>query len=149
VAMLVFVAAAALVSPITGVLADRCGPRPVAVVGIAVTVAGVLTMLGIDAETRVASLSWRMAVIGVGGALANSPIMTLILAATPSEQTGTASGITTIARTLGSTIGPAGAAVAWSVAGGHLAGFHVGVLTLAALACAGLLALLTARVRRT
>lgn len=149
VAMLVFVAAASVVSPIAGVLADRCGPRLIAAVGIAITVAGVLTMLGIDAETGVVGLAWRMAVIGIGGALANSPVMTLILAATPSERTGTASGITNIARTLGSTVGPAAAAVAWSVGGGELGGFRAGVLTLAAMACAGLLALLAARVHST
>ncbi|GAB3500367.1 MFS transporter [Amycolatopsis cihanbeyliensis] len=144
VAMLVFVATASVVAPVAGVLADRYGPRPVAAVGIAVGLIGVLLLLGMAADTGVVGLSWRMAVIGVGGALANSPTMTLILAATPDERTGTASGVTNVARTLGSTIGPAVTALAWSIAGGGQPGFQAGIVALGMLAGAGLVALLAA-----
>ncbi|ONF74372.1 MFS transporter [Amycolatopsis keratiniphila] len=145
VAMLVFVATASIVSPLAGVLADRCGARPVAAVGVTITVAGMLTMLSLDGETDVGGLSWRMVVIGVGMALANSPIMALILAAAPPDQTGTAGGVANLGRTLGSTIGPAAAAMAWSLTGGGLGGFHTGAVTLSILVLTGFITLLAAR----
>ncbi len=145
VAILVFVATASVISPLAGVLADRCGARPVAAVGVTITVAGMLTMLSVDSATDMGGLSWRMVVIGVGMALANSPIMTLILAAAPADQTGTAGGVANLGRTLGSTIGPAAAAMAWSLTGGGLGGFHAGVVILSILVLTGFLTLLAAR----
>lgn len=48
----------------------------------------------------------------------NAPTMAAILHAIPDGREGAAGGITSLARTLGTTVGPAVAAAAWSLAGG-------------------------------
>ncbi len=149
VAMLFFVGGASVVAPIAGVLADRYGPLPVATVGAALTVAGMLTMLSLGSAAELVDLAWRMAAIGDGMALFNSPTMTAILNATPHGQAGTAGGVTSIARTVGTTIGSAVAALAWSVTGGGAPGFSGGVIALTIFAFAGFIMLLMARERVT
>lgn len=57
-----------------------------------------------------------------------------LLAATGNEQAGTASGVTSIARTLGTTLGPVAAALSWLLGA---TGFRLGVLTLATCATTG------------
>ncbi|MGH8876518.1 MAG: hypothetical protein ACRD0P_04120 [Stackebrandtia sp.] len=87
----------------------------------------------------------RLGIIGLGGALINSPVMTAILAATPDGQTGTAGGITNVARTLGSTVGPALTAMAWSLGGGGETGFDTGIIVLSGFALTAVGALFAAR----
>ena len=145
VAILWFTAAAALLAPVAGVLTDKLGPLPVAATGAALSVLGLLSMLPLGPGSGVVDLSWRLAVIGAGGALTNSPIMTAILAATPEGAAGTAGGLTNVARTLGNTLGPAAVAVAWNLGGGGAAGFATGIWVLTGFTAAALAALLTAR----
>lgn len=145
VAILWFTAAAALLAPVAGALTDKLGPLPVAASGAALSALGLLSMLALGPGSSVADLSWRLAVIGAGGALTNSPIMTAILAATPEGEAGTAGGLTNVARTLGNTLGPAVVAVAWNLGSGGAAGFASGIWVLAGLTAAALAALLAAR----
>ena len=145
VAILWFTAAAALLAPVAGVLTDKLGPIPVAVAGAALSVLGLLSMLSLGPGSSVVDLSWRLAVIGAGGALTNSPIMTAILAATAVGAAGTAGGLTNVARTLGNTLGPAAVAVAWNLGGGGATGFATGIWVLAGFTAAALGALLAAR----
>jgi DHA2 family multidrug resistance protein-like MFS transporter len=145
VALLCFVAAGALVSPIAGALTDRHGAGRVAFAGGVLTVAGVLPLATLDAGAGAFDLSWRMAILGAGMALFNSPNMTSILQATPDGQGGTVGGVTNVGRTLGTTLGPALAALAWTASGGGLAGFRTAVAVLAGCAATGAFALLLAR----
>ncbi|GAA0384771.1 MFS transporter [Micromonospora gifhornensis] len=140
VAMLFFTAAASLVAPLAGLLADRYQPLPVAAAGVAMTVAGLLSMLTLGPAANVVDLSWRMLLIGAGMALFNSPTVTLLLAAAPEGRAGTAGGVSNLVRTLGTTIGPAATALMWSLGGG-IGGFRTGVVMLTAFAVAGLVAL--------
>ncbi len=109
-ALVFFIAASAVITPLAGLLADRFRPLPVATLGGATTVAGLLPMLTLAANASLFDLAWRMAILGAGMALFNSPIMTAILDATPEHHTGTTGGITNLARTLGTALGPA---LAW------------------------------------
>jgi MFS family permease len=139
-AILCFVGSASVVSPIAGMLADRFAPRPVATIGGTLAAVGVLSMVTLGAAAGLMDLAWRMAVIGAGMALFNAPNMSAILEATPAGQAGTAGGISTIARTLGNSIGPAVAALAWSLGGGGTKGFRAGVVALTGFAAAGVIA---------
>jgi DHA2 family multidrug resistance protein-like MFS transporter len=147
IAILWFVAAAALLAPLAGYLADRIGPLPVAAIGAVLSIAGLATMFAMGPNVGVVGLSWRLAIIGAGGALFNAPAMTAILAATPTGQAGAAGGVTNVARTLGNLIGPAAVAAAWSLGGGGRAGFTAGNAILVCGAVAALMALLAARTR--
>lgn len=132
-----FVAASALLSPVAGILADRFGALLIATIGCVLTVAGMLTVTTLDATSGTTELIWCATATGAGMAVFNAPIMTALLHAAPKDQSGSASGLAGVTRMLGSTIGPAVAAMAWSYAGGGVAGLHAGVYSLAALvACA-------------
>lgn len=145
IALLGFVLAAALVSPVAGTLADRFGAINIATLGAGLTVLGLLTLVSLDASASLFELVVRTAAVGIGMAIFNAPVMATMLEAAPPEMMGTASGISTVARMLGSTVGPAVAALAWSMSGGGLAGMQNGVWALATLALLGFLALLWAR----
>lgn len=82
-ALVFFVATSALITPMAGMLADRFRPLPVAAWGGALTVAALLPMLTLTPDTGLAGLGWRMALLGAGMALFNSPNMTAILQTTP------------------------------------------------------------------
>lgn len=141
-ALVFFVAAGAVITPLAGLLADRFRPLPVATWGAATTVAGLLPMLTLAPDAGMADLAWRMALLGAGMALFNSPNMTAILDATPEGRTGTVGGITNLARTLGTTLGPALAALGWALGSGGTNGFQVGVWALTVLTLAAFTALL-------
>lgn len=142
--LLFFVGAMALVSSLAGVLADRYGPRVVALVGAVVSVAGMLTMLGLGPQAGTFDLAWRLALLGVGAGLFNTPVNAAVLAATPEGMTGTAGGLAMTVRTVAATIGPVLAALCWTVAGGGIAGFRTGVTVLSGFAVLALLILLRA-----
>ncbi len=147
VALLFFVGAVAPIAPLAGVLSDRYGTTAIAAAGAAVSVAGMLAMLTLGPDARLVDLAWRLAVVGVGAGLFNPPINAAILAATPDGMAGTAGGIGMTVRTIAMTVGPAVAALSWTVAGGGVPGFRAGVLVLTTLALAGLLTLLVAAPR--
>ncbi|MFQ6852979.1 MFS transporter [Streptomyces sp. 35M1] len=143
-ALVFFVATSALITPMAGMLADRFRPLPVAAWGGALTAAALLPMLTLTPDTSLAGLGWRMALLGAGMALFNSPNMTAILQATPHDHTGTVGGVTNLARTLGTTLGPAVAALGWTLGSGGTNGLRTGVAALTALTLAAFTALLTA-----
>ena len=123
IALLFFVGAVAPVSPLAGVLADRYGTRSIALAGSAVSVVALLAMLTITADAGLAELAWRLALLGIGGGLFNTPINTAVLAAAPIGMAGTAGGIGATARMVAMTLGSSVAALCWTVAGGGLPGF--------------------------
>lgn len=78
----------------SGRIADRIGPRPLLTIGPAVAAAGfvLLAVPGIGARYATGYLP-AMAVLGLGLAIAVSPLTTSVLGSVPSEDTGVASGI--------------------------------------------------------
>jgi predicted MFS family arabinose efflux permease len=141
VALLFLIGTIAPVSSLAGWASDRLGTRRVALAGAVVAVVGVLTMLSLPADAGLADLAWRLAVLGTGIGLFNPPLNAAILAASPPEMAGTAGGLAMTVRTLAMTGGPAVAALAWTAAGGGLAGFRAGAVTLACIAALGVAAL--------
>jgi predicted MFS family arabinose efflux permease len=141
VVLLFFVGAMAPISPFAGMLSDRYGTMLVARVGGAVMVAAMVTMVTVGPDAGLADLAWRLAVLGVGAALFNTPVNAAILAATPAGMAGTGGGLAMTARTIATTVGPAVAALCWTLAGGGIAGFRTGVVVLAVVAAGGLVVL--------
>jgi EmrB/QacA subfamily drug resistance transporter len=102
--LLPFSAGVAIVSPLAGRLMGKVGARPPILVGLALMVAGLMTLIaGMHAGVVVACTG--LAVTAVGGALCLTPITTLAMTSVPPERGGMASGIMSAQRAIGSTVG--------------------------------------------
>lgn len=142
VALMFFVAAMAPVSAVAGALADRLGTTAVALAGSAVGVLGMLSMLTLDAGAGLMDMAWRLVVLGIGAALFNPAVNAAMLAGAPPGSEGVAGGVGMTARTIAMTVAPAVSALAWTLAGGGVAGFRAGVVVITAAGVVGLLVLL-------
>jgi DHA2 family multidrug resistance protein-like MFS transporter len=142
VTLLFFVGAMSVVSAAAGALADRIGTHRVALAGSVASVVAMLTMLTLDAGSGLLDMGWRMVVLGLGAALFNTAINTAMLASAPAGSEGVAGGVGMTVRTIAMTIGPAVSALAWTVAGGGVAGFRAGVLVITIATAVGLAVLL-------
>ncbi|MCU1661425.1 MAG: transporter, family, multidrug resistance protein [Pseudonocardiales bacterium] len=141
VALLFFVGAMAPISSVAGAVADRYGTTVVALVGSAIGVLGMLSMLSLDAGSGLVDMAWRLVVLGIGAALFNPAINAAMLAGAPPGSEGVAGGVGMTVRTIAMTVGPSVSALAWTLAGGGVAGFRAGVVVITAAAAVGLLVL--------
>jgi MFS family permease len=145
VALLVFVAGVAALALVSGSLTDRYGPWLVAMGGSAVSALALgLLMLPV---TSMVDLCWRLAVPGVGQGLFNTAMNTLVMSGAPEGMEGTAGGLGSTARMVGTTVGPAVAALAAGLAGSADAGFRTGVAVLTAVAVVAVGVLASAKQR--
>lgn len=94
-----------LVSPLSGRLSDRIGPRILTVSGLLITA---VALLGISV-TRETTPLWQMIgflmLLGAGVGLFQSPNNSTVLGNAPPEALGVASGLLAVVRTLGQTAG--------------------------------------------
>jgi EmrB/QacA subfamily drug resistance transporter len=97
--------AAALVAPFSGALSDRIGQRLPASLGIAVLVAGLLSLTTLPDGFAVGDLAWRLALIGAGQGLFLAPNSSSILGSVPRPRLGTASGMIAQMRVVGQALG--------------------------------------------
>ena len=116
-----------IVSPISGVLSDRVGSRPISVLGLAVTLLGYLALSTLSTETTAVGFMLRYVLVGVGVGLFQSPNNSAMMGTAPRERLGVASGLLAMTRNLGQTVGIAvlgalWAAVVFGAAGGPVAG---------------------------
>jgi EmrB/QacA subfamily drug resistance transporter len=101
-----------VVAPFSGALSDRIGPRFLSTLGLAVVGLGLLSLTQLDAGASPFDIAWRLAVIGVGQGLFNSPNNSSILGSVPRPRLGTASGTVAQMRVTGQVLGIAvGAAI--------------------------------------
>jgi MFS family permease len=96
-----------VISPISGMLADRLGSRMLCTLGMAFMVLSLFSLIFLSPEKGIAAVVWRMALAGIGTALFVSPNNTAIMGAVPLHQRGIASGAAATARTLGMVSGVA------------------------------------------
>jgi EmrB/QacA subfamily drug resistance transporter len=92
-----------LSAPFSGALANRFGARVPLLAGVAINSAG-FVMLAV-AHTEVWEILVGSGLLGLGIGLAFASMANLIVAAVPQAQTGEATGINTIMRTVGGAIG--------------------------------------------
>lgn len=145
--LLFFVGAVAVGSPFGGWLADLFGPLRVAVAAGGLTVLALVAVLTVGADVTAAGLAWRMAVFGLAGGLFNPAINAATLAASPPGAEGATGGIAMTVRTVAAAVGPATAALCWTLAGGGIDGFRLGVLVLLVAVVAGVAAVLRPTLR--
>lgn len=122
-----FVPLAAL-SPLTGRLTARYGPRPPMVAGLCVGAVGLVALLLPDAHSSYAVLLPALLGLGVGMGLLTAAVVTAAMNAVPRDRAGLAGGVNNTAR---QAAGALGVAVFGAVAGSpahvraFLGGLHV------------------------
>lgn len=145
VALLVFVAGVAGLAMVSGSLSDRYGPWLVALGGSVLSALALgLLMLPV---TSLLDLCWRLALLGVGQGLFNTAMNTLVMSGAPEGMAGAAGGLSATARMVGSTVGPAVAALAAGPAGSGDAGFRAGVAVSTVVAVVAIAVLASAKQR--
>ncbi|MEE8399586.1 MAG: MFS transporter, partial [Desulfobacterales bacterium] len=94
-----------LMAPVSGSLSDRYGTRVISAIGLFFIVTGCYAVSTLTVDTSVTGYFLRVALVGVGMGIFQSPNNSAIMGAAPPEQLGVASGLMSLARNLGTTIG--------------------------------------------
>jgi EmrB/QacA subfamily drug resistance transporter len=95
------------IAPISGRLADRIGPRIPMTIGLAITSASLFLQTRITDGTGYSHLLPAFVLMGIGMALVMSPMSTAAMNAVSVEKAGVASGILSMNRMVGGTLGVA------------------------------------------
>jgi MFS family permease len=111
-----------ITAPISGVLSDRLGTRPIAVSGLAVLLIGYLALSSLRIDTSVAGYVLRFLPLGIGMGMFQTPNTSAIMGTAPVEQLGVVSGVLAMTRTLGQSIGIAMLGAVWASRAVHYAG---------------------------
>jgi MFS family permease len=110
----------AITSPIGGALSDRFGPRWVSMIGLLGMALGGMLLARLDESTTVIAFALSVAPVGFGMALFSAANNSAVMNSVARERLGIASGLLSLARTLGqSTAIPIAAAVFALFALGH------------------------------
>ncbi|WP_203921024.1 MFS transporter [Rugosimonospora africana] len=131
----------AALSPVTGRITARLGPRPPMVAGLALGAAGEAGLVLLRPSSPYPWLLAMLLGLGVGLGLLTASVVTAAIAAVPSDRSGLASGVNNTARQAGTALGVAvfgalagsGGDPAHFVAGTHRAGLLGAALWLAAI----------------
>ena len=89
------------VAPISGMISDRLGSRIPAFLGSIVSAVALLSMTQLTVNSTACDVFLRLAGIGLGTALFQSPTNRALMSQLPSEKSGVASGIIATTRNLG------------------------------------------------
>jgi EmrB/QacA subfamily drug resistance transporter len=95
------------IAPIAGRLSDRIGPKPLMLAGLALLGVSLFLQSQIDDKTGYSSLLPAFIILGVGMALVMSPMSTAAMNAVQVTKAGVASGILSMSRMVGGTLGVA------------------------------------------
>lgn len=109
----------ALIAPLAGRLSDRFAPERLASAGLAVMAVGLgsLPMIG-DSPSSI-DLGWRLGLCGLGFGLFQSPNNRVIVGSAPRERSGGASGLQSMGRLLGQSLGAAVVAIVFALVSGN------------------------------
>ena len=102
------------VAPLSGALSDRVGTRPIAVAGLAVLLAGFLSLTTITTNLTPLGYILRFLPVGIGLGLFQSPNNSAVMGTVPRERLGIASGLLSITRIAGQTTGIALLSALWA-----------------------------------
>jgi MFS family permease len=95
------------VAPVAGRLADRFGPRWLIAAGLAVVAASLYSFSGIAVDSSYGDLLPGFVLLGIGIALTMSPMTSAAMNAVPVEKAGIASGVLSMFRMVGGSLGVA------------------------------------------
>ncbi|MCG3211531.1 MAG: Riboflavin transporter RibZ [Anaerolineae bacterium] len=103
-----------IVSPVSGVLSDKFGTRSITVIGLVVLLLGYLAITTLSAETTTWGYILRLAPVGIGMGVFQSPNNSAIMGSVARQRLGVASGMLSLTRTLGQTTGIAVLSAFWA-----------------------------------
>ncbi len=103
--MMVMPVSMGLVAPGAGALSDRFGSRGISLIGLLVVVGGCLSLSTLHAGVTPLGCALRLAPLGIGLGMFQSPNNSAIMGAAPRQRLGVASGLLSLSRTLGQTSG--------------------------------------------
>ncbi|MBU2514739.1 MFS transporter [bacterium] len=110
-------------SPIAGILSDRFGSESISTFGLIVVLIGFYTASTLTADTSMLGYIVRMFPLGIGMGIFQSPNNSAIMGAVPKEHLGIASGMISVSRTLGQTVGTSLLGAVWAGRTFYYAGF--------------------------
>ncbi|MCI3207377.1 MFS transporter [Pandoraea capi] len=105
------------VAPLAGRLSDRFDSTRMSALGLGVFAAGLALLAWLPAGASDWAIAWRMVVCGIGFGFFQTPNNRIIMMGAPRERSGAASGLMTIARTVGMTLGAAVVALLFDLYG--------------------------------
>jgi EmrB/QacA subfamily drug resistance transporter len=94
-----------LTAPISGILADRYGARFISLIGLLLMAVGCLVVSTFDTKLTVISYVLGIIPYGLGVGMFQSPNNSAIMGAAPADSLGIASGLLSLSRILGQTVG--------------------------------------------
>jgi EmrB/QacA subfamily drug resistance transporter len=103
-----------ITAPISGVLSDRYGTRPMTVLGLIILVIGYSILRTIDSQTTVFGMIWRILPLGMGVGFFQSPNNSAVMGSVLRERLGVASGLLGLTRVIGQTTGIAILGALWT-----------------------------------
>jgi EmrB/QacA subfamily drug resistance transporter len=106
--------AVGITAPLSGMLSDRVGTRPMTVIGLVSLVAGFAAVSTLRVDTTTARYLLRFLPVGIGLGLFQSPNNSAVMGAVSRNRLGVASGLLSVTRTLGQTTGIAAMSALWA-----------------------------------
>ncbi len=103
--MAVFPVCMGLVAPASGALSDRFGSRVISLAGLVIIAAASLLISTVHSGITPLGIVLRLAPLGIGVGMFNSPNNSAIMGAAPRERLGVAGGLLALSRTLGQMTG--------------------------------------------
>ena len=103
-----------IISPVSGWLSDRMGTRPLTVIGLAMLVFAYGLISTLTVHTSTLGYIGRTVWVGLGMGIFQSPNNSAIMGCVPRERLGVASGLLSLTRTLGQTMGVALMGALWA-----------------------------------
>jgi MFS family permease len=147
--LLAFPVAIGLIGVLGGMLADRWGARPSAILGSCVALVALALLIPLGTDWTPADVMWRLAIGGLGAGLFNSANMTLAISLAPQAMLGTTGASTSAARQLGLGAGPALVTVAWALGAYSIGGMRTAIALTTVVSALSLLALVAPALRRS
>lgn len=111
----------ALISPLTGALADRIGTQTLAAGGMLIAAAGLAWLAALDIATPVLHIVAALVVVGSGRAIFQPPNNSALMGSAPRDRQGVAAGLMATARVLGQSLSVTLAGVVFAAYGGTVA----------------------------
>jgi EmrB/QacA subfamily drug resistance transporter len=103
-----------LTGPVAGSLSDRFGTRLISLLGLVMLLIGYLAVSTLSEQTSVMGYLLRLAPVGMGMGIFQSPNNSSIMGSVSRDRLGVASGLLSVTRTLGSTTGVAVLGALWA-----------------------------------
>jgi len=105
--MLPFAAAMMVTSPLSARVVERIGTKITVALGLGLVTAGLLTMIGLQADTPYSNIFWRLMLVAAGMGLTMAPATDSVMGSLPLFKAGVGSAVNDTTRQVGGALGVA------------------------------------------